>query len=89
MVKKEGKMLMEYIEKALKKAEYKKIEDGTWFGTIKNFEGVWANGKTIEETRKQLIEVLEEWLLLKIKDGDEIPEIDGEKIEIKKVPSKL
>jgi hypothetical protein len=33
----------------------------------------------------ELIEVLEEWLLLKIKDGDSLPIIDGLKISIEKV----
>jgi len=37
---------------------------------IPGFEGIWANGKTVEECRRELIEVLEEWLILKIKDKD-------------------
>ncbi len=42
-------MLLEYLEKALEKAEYKKLEDDSWFAQIPGFEGVWANGKTAEE----------------------------------------
>jgi hypothetical protein len=58
-------MLLEYTQKALEKAEYKKLDDGTWFAEIPGFEGVWANGNTVEECRTELLEVLEEWLILK------------------------
>lgn len=77
-------MLRNYIEAALKRAEYKKLEDGTWFGEIIDFQGVWANAPTLEECRTELIEVLEEWLLLKIKDDDPIPDVDGLNIMIRK-----
>jgi len=78
-------MLAGYIQGALENAEYKKLDDGTWFAEIPGFDGVWANGKTVEECRKELIEVLEEWLLLKIRDKDPIPEIKGIEIKIKQV----
>jgi hypothetical protein len=42
-----------------------------------------ANGKSVEECRKELIEVLEEWLFLKISNNDPIPTVDG--IAVKKV----
>ncbi|MEK6621274.1 MAG: type II toxin-antitoxin system HicB family antitoxin [Planctomycetota bacterium] len=76
-------MLIEYIQGVLEKAEYKKLEDGTWFAEIPGFEGVWANGKTVEDCRKELVEVLEEWLILKLNDGDPIPTVKGIKLNIK------
>jgi predicted RNase H-like HicB family nuclease len=57
-------MLIEYIQKAVERAEYKKLDDGTWYAEIPGFEGVWANKKSVEKCRKELIEVLEEWLFL-------------------------
>ena len=78
-------MLSEYIHKALEKARYKVLEDGTWFAEIPGFEGVWANAGTVEECRHDLMEVLEEWLVLKIRDRDPIPEIEGVTIQIKEV----
>ncbi len=78
-------MLVEYIQKAMENAEYKKLEDGSWFANIPGFEGVWANGKTVEECRKEIIEVLEEWLILKIKDKDTLPVVKGIDINIKEV----
>jgi predicted RNase H-like HicB family nuclease len=70
-------MLLEYIQGALEDATYRQLEDGTWFGQIPGFDGVWANGPTVESSRKELAEVLEEWLLLKIRAGDPIPVIKG------------
>jgi len=78
-------MLFEYIQKALERAQYKRLDDGTWFAEIPGFEGVWANAKTVEECRHELMEVLEEWLVLKIRDQDPIPEIEGVDIRIKEV----
>jgi predicted RNase H-like HicB family nuclease len=76
-------MLFEYIQKALEKAQYKVLDDGTWFAEISGFEGVWANARTVEECRHELMEVLEEWLVLKIRDQDPIPKIEGVEIRIK------
>lgn len=78
-------MLADYIQRALENAEYKKLEDGTWFAEIPGFEGVWANGKTVEECRKELVEVLEEWLFLKIRDRDPIPKLQGIEVGIKEI----
>jgi hypothetical protein len=36
----------------------------------------------VEACRQELLEVLEEWLLLKLRDRDPIPLIDGVKIPI-------
>ncbi len=66
-------MLFEYTQKALGKAEYRKLDDETWFAEIPGFEGVWANAKSVEECRRELLEVLDEWLILKLRDRDPIP----------------
>lgn len=78
-------MLSRYMSKALEKAEYKKLDDGTWFAEIPGFTGVWANAPTVEACRSELLEVLEEWLLLKLRDGDPIPVVDGIEFKIAKV----
>jgi len=76
-------MLLEYIQATLEKAEYKQLDNNTWFAEVPDFEGVWANGKTVEECRKELVEVLEDWLLLKLRDGDPVPVVKGIDIRIK------
>ena len=78
-------MLLAYIQKALEKAQYKMLDDKTWYADIPGFEGVWANSKTVEECRKELVEVLEEWLVLKIRDRDAIPEVDGVQIKVREM----
>ena len=78
-------MLIEYTQKALEKAEYKMLENGTWFAEIPGFNGVWANADTVEQCRKELLEVLEEWLILKLIDNDSIPEVEGVSLKIKEL----
>ena len=75
-------MFIEYMNKAMEKSEYKQLEDGTWFAEIPGFEGVWGKGKTVGEALKDLWEVLEEWILLKIRDGDVLPVIEGIELKI-------
>lgn len=82
-------MLFDYIQASLENAEYKQLENNTWFAEIPGFEGVWANGKTVEECRKELIEVLEDWLLLKLRDGDPIPVVKGLGFNIKETASTI
>ena len=67
----ETNMLVRYIRSAIRHAEYKKLDNGTWFAEIPGFQGVWANAPTVEECRSDLEEVLGEWLLLKVRDGDQ------------------
>jgi len=66
-------MLSEYIEKQLKRAQYKILRDKTYFGEISGLPGVWANAKNLEDCRRQLYEVLEDWLILKIRDREKVP----------------
>ena len=75
-------LLVDYSEKALKKAKYKRLNDGTWFAEIDGFQGVWGNGLTIEECRQDLLEVLEEWIILKLQDGDNLPIVDDLQIKV-------
>jgi predicted RNase H-like HicB family nuclease len=59
----------------MKRARYKTLEDGTHFGRIPGLAGVWANEATAGGCRDVLQEVLEEWLVLKIRDHDPIPRL--------------
>lgn len=74
-------MLSEFIEKQLRRARYELLEDKTYYGEIPGLRGVWANAKRLEDCRKELSEVLEGWLLLKLRDGDSIP---GLKVEMRR-----
>jgi predicted RNase H-like HicB family nuclease len=65
-------MLSQFIERQLKKAKYKILEDRTYFGEIPGIKGVWANTRNLEDCRKELREVLEDWLLLKIRNRERV-----------------
>jgi predicted RNase H-like HicB family nuclease len=65
-------MLSEYIEAAMRRAEYEILEEhGGFYGHIPGFVGVWAGEKTLEECRNELKSVLEDWLLVKLWDNDD------------------
>ena len=66
-------MFSEYIAKKLKEAVYKILKDGTYFGEIPGLKGVWANAKNLEDCRKELQEVVEDWAFLKISDNEKVP----------------
>ncbi len=70
-------MFAEYLAKAVEKASYEKMENGRFFATLPGFKGLWAEGKTVESARRELISTLEDWLLLAIRCGDEVPVIGG------------
>ena len=59
-------MLKKYIQIAMMRARYKILDDGTFFGNIKGFQGVWANADTLEACRNELEEVLEGWIILSL-----------------------
>ena len=71
-----------YIQKALAQARFKKMDDGMYFGEIPACRGVWAQGRTQSACKKELQEVLEDWLLLKLRDGDEIPSVGDYQLKL-------
>ena len=70
-------MLTEYVERAMSKAAYEKLEDGTYCGNIPECPGTIAFGQTLYRCQIELRAVLEGWLLVKIRHGDHLPIIDG------------
>lgn len=78
-------MLTDYIQAAMRKAQYEILPDREgFFGNIPELQGVWANADTLEACREELQEVLEEWIIVGLKMGDPIPIIDGFELDIKK-----
>lgn len=75
-------MFTEYIEAAMKEAEYEIIQDEEpYYGVIPSLQGVWATGKTLEECRRNLREVLEGWLVVRLRRGLPIPPVGQYHIE--------
>jgi predicted RNase H-like HicB family nuclease len=65
-------MITEYIAEALRRAKYKILEDGTYFGWIEDLPGVWSNGASLSLCQQELQSVVEDWLLLGLKLGHHI-----------------
>jgi len=68
-------MLIEYIDKAMSKAVYDKLEDGSFSGKIPQCPGVIAFGETLHQCQQELKSSLEGWLIVKIRHDDKLPVI--------------
>jgi predicted RNase H-like HicB family nuclease len=79
-------MLTAYINAALRRAHYEILPDGEgYFGRIDGLSGVWANASTLEACREELREALEEWIVLGLRMGHHLPEIDGISLNVQEV----
>jgi len=70
-------MLTSYIQAAMHRATYEILSDGTYYGEIPGFQGVYANAQTLDECRSELQEVLEGWIVLGLRLGHALPVVDG------------
>jgi predicted RNase H-like HicB family nuclease len=70
-------MLTSYIQSAMRHAKYEILSDGTYYGEIPGFQGVYVDANSLEDCREQLQEVLEGWILLGLRLGHALPIIDG------------
>lgn len=70
-------MLIEYVQQALRLAKYEILEDGSFYGEIPGFDGVWAQAQTLEDCREELRSALEDWLILGLRLGHPLPEVAG------------
>lgn len=70
-------MLTDYIQAAMRQAKYELLEDGTYYGEIPPCQGVFFSADNFNDCPKGLQEVLEDWLMLGFRMGDEIPVVDG------------
>ncbi|MAT98565.1 MAG: hypothetical protein CL608_15595 [Anaerolineaceae bacterium] len=75
-------MLTDYIRAAMRHATYEIIEDGTYYGEIPGFQGVYANAENLEDCREELQEVLEGWIVLGLKLGHTLPGVDGRHLNL-------
>jgi predicted RNase H-like HicB family nuclease len=76
-------MLSEYLNAALERASYEKIDDPEpYYGEIPGIQGVWATGTTLEECRRRLVQALEDWLFFSIYRGESVPPIGEFVIEL-------
>lgn len=70
-------LIQKYVKAAVTLTIVKQHPDGLWFAEIPNFPGVWAKEASKKASLEVLEDVLFDWLLLKIQDGDrDLPVID-------------
>ena len=75
-------MIVEYINAALQRAKFELIKDEEpYYGEIPDLEGVWATGKTLEECRRNLAEVIDGWLVVRLTKGLPIPPLGKHKVK--------
>lgn len=76
-------MLTEYIRAAMRRAHYEILEDdGTFYGEIPGFDGVWANADTLEDCRGELEEALEGWIVLSLSRNLPLPTVEGRSLDV-------
>ncbi len=80
-------MITEYIAAALSRAKYEIIDaEEPYYGEVPELEGVWATGKTLEECRHNLSEVIDGWLVVRLKRGLPIPPLGKQRVkELKRI----
>lgn len=67
-------MLTRHISGAMHRATYEILpDDGTFYGEIPGFQGVYANAATLEACRDELEEVLEGWILFRVSRNLSLP----------------
>ena len=71
-------MLTACVHAALALAHYELLEDDEGiYGSVEALPDVWASAETLEACRAELQEVIEDWLLVRLRRGAEVPVIDG------------
>ena len=69
-------MLAQFLEMAMELARYEIIEDdGSHWGEIPGFQGVWAKHETLLGCQRELREAFSDWVALRLRLGLEIPEV--------------
>jgi predicted RNase H-like HicB family nuclease len=75
-------MLIEYVEEALRRARYELIDDEEpYYGEVPELKGVWASGKTLEECRDNLKDVIEGWILVSLRKDLPVPSLGAREIK--------
>ena len=66
-------ILSDYVDCAMAKAQYDKLENGAFAGRIPGCTGVIAFASTLRDCEGELQSVLEDWIWLGLKLGHPLP----------------
>ena len=78
-------ILTEYINELLSRAEYEKLEDGSYSGHIPECKGVIAFSDSLRVCEDELRSTLEDWIFVGLKLGHPLPIIAN--INLNKKPA--
>jgi predicted RNase H-like HicB family nuclease len=80
------RMLRAYLDAALRRATYETLpEDEGIYGEISGFDGLWANAPTLDECKRELESALEDWIVVGLRLGHELPEVEGLRLPIPEI----
>jgi predicted RNase H-like HicB family nuclease len=57
-------------------------DEDPYYGEVAELQGVWASGKTLEECRRNLAEVVEGWVMIRIARGLPIPPLGDARLTL-------
>ena len=76
--------IAQYIKNLLRKAEYE-YDPGTksWCASVKDLPGAHAQADTVEEVRSQLAEVIEDYILVSLRERHRLPGFNLKRLSVK------
>ena len=77
-------MINQYVAAALDRAQYRLVDDGTFAATVRGLRGVIATGRTLEVCRRNLAEVIEEWILVRVAQGLTVPPLGRAVVKVRR-----
>jgi len=78
-------LLTAYLDAAMQRAFYEQTADGSWWGNIPGFKGLWADAPTQDQCREELRSALEDWVVFSLRRGHPVPQVDGIDLTITEV----
>jgi predicted RNase H-like HicB family nuclease len=79
-------VLSDYVGEAMEAAVYEKLDDGSYAGSVPPCQGVLAFGASLRACENELRSTLEDWILLGLRLGHQLPVIGG--IDLNKEPKR-
>jgi predicted RNase H-like HicB family nuclease len=77
----------EFVREILQNATYKPCEDSDCIiALVEVLPGCMTQGDTFEEARELLIDAIELWILSALRDGDDIPVVNGCRLAVSGPP---
>jgi predicted RNase H-like HicB family nuclease len=78
-------MITKYIARAFERAVYSRVDGGRYCASVRGLRGVLATGASIEACRRELAEVIEAWILVRVARHLPVPRLGGITIAVRRV----